>query len=90
MRRLNLVMQELDRVKRERDELMQRLQLSTKEQSEITRMLNSEDNVDKVNKYMQDDLAYERDRNHKIKSQIKELDLYRNELIKDFSKLAEL
>jgi hypothetical protein len=53
-------------------------------------MLNSEDNVDKVNKYMQDDLAYERDRNHKIKSQIKELDLYRNELIKDFSKLAEL
>ena len=30
-------------------------------------MLNNEDNVDKVNKYMQDDLAYEKDRNQKIK-----------------------
>ena len=46
-------------------------------------MLNNEDNVDKVNKYMQDDLAYEKDRNHKIKQQIKELDLFKNELIRD-------
>lgn len=30
-------------------------------------MVNGEDNVDKVNKYMGDDLHYERDRNHKIK-----------------------
>ena len=46
-------------------------------------MLNNEDNVDKVNKYMQDDLAYEKDRNQKIKQQIKELDLFKNELIRD-------
>jgi hypothetical protein len=38
-------------------------------------MMNNEDNVDKVNKYMQDDLIYERDRNQAIKSQIKDLDL---------------
>jgi hypothetical protein len=44
-------------------------------------MVNGEDNVDKVNKYMQDDLAYERDRNLKIKHQIKELESYKAELI---------
>ena len=48
--------------------MLSRLQYSTKEAQEINRMLNNEDNVDKVNKYMQDDLAYERDRNHKIKN----------------------
>lgn len=29
-------------------------------------MINNEGNIDKVNKYMQDDLIYERDRNYKI------------------------
>lgn len=50
-------------------------------------MINSDDNVDKVNKYMSDDLVYERDRNHKLKSKIKELDIYRNELIHELRKL---
>ena len=30
-------------------------------------MINCDDNVDKVNKYMKDDLIYERDKNAKIK-----------------------
>jgi hypothetical protein len=29
-------------------------------------MLNGDDKVDKVNRYMQDDLVYERDRNAKL------------------------
>jgi hypothetical protein len=29
----------------------------------IQRMINGEDNIDKVNKYMQEDLTYERGRN---------------------------
>jgi hypothetical protein len=33
----------------------------------LHRMINGEDNVDKVNKYMSDDLTYERDRNQKLK-----------------------
>lgn len=36
---------------------------------------------------MRDDLVYERDRNHKVKQQIKELDLYRNELMSELRKL---
>lgn len=52
-------------------------------------MINSEDNVDKVNKFMNDDLLYERDRNHKIKQQIKELDLYRNDLIAELRRFQE-
>ena len=52
-------------------------------------MINGEDNVDKVNKYMQEDLGYERDRNQKLKSQIKEYDEYKNELIKELRKLED-
>jgi hypothetical protein len=38
---------------------------------------------------MSDDLVYERDRNHKLKLKIKELDLYRNELINELRKIQE-
>jgi hypothetical protein len=38
-----------------------------KESTEYYDILNSEDNVDRVNKYMKDDLAYERERNQKLK-----------------------
>ena len=87
MRRLNLVMQELERVTKEKDEIYSRLRHSTKEVGDLQGLINSEDNVDKVNKYMSDDLVYERDRNHKLKSKIKELDLYRNELIHELRKI---
>lgn len=33
------------------------------ESSDIHKAINGEDNVDRVNRYMQDDLALERDRN---------------------------
>jgi hypothetical protein len=52
MRRLNLVIQELERVNREKDELYARLKLSAKDSSELQRVLNGEENIDKVNKYM--------------------------------------
>lgn len=52
-------------------------------------MINGEDNVDKVNKYMNDDLVYERDRNHKIKQQIKDLDVYRSDLIAELRKITD-
>ena len=89
MRRLNLVIQELERVNREKDDLYARLKHTVKETSEVQRLVNGEDNVDKVNKYMQDDLAYERDRNLKVKSQIKELDLYRQDLLIQVRRLQE-
>ncbi len=38
---------------------------------------------------MNDDLVYERDRNHKLKNKIKELDIYRNELIHELRKIQE-
>jgi hypothetical protein len=52
MRRLNLVIQELERVTREKDDLYSRLKQQAKDSTEIQRLLNGEDNVDKVNKYM--------------------------------------
>lgn len=67
MRRLNLVIQELDRVNREKEDFILRLKQTAKESGELQKIINEEDNVDKVNKYMNDDLIYERDRNHKIK-----------------------
>lgn len=87
MRRLNLVIQELERVNKEKEDIYLRLKHSAKEVGELQNMINSDDNVDKVNKYMSDDLVYERDRNHKLKSKIKELDIYRNELIHELRKL---
>jgi hypothetical protein len=59
MRRLNLVLQELDRVSKEKEEIQKRLQQYAKETMNLQRMINGEDNIDKVNRYMQEDLAYE-------------------------------
>ena len=67
MRRLNLVHQELERINREKGELQSQLTHWMKISTETYDALNRDDNVDRVNKYMKDDLAYERDRNHKLK-----------------------
>ena len=82
-------MQEHDRVKREKEDIYQRLKQSAIEASELKKLLQSEDNVDKVNNYMNEDLVYERDRNHKVKQQIKDLDLYRTDLINELRKLQD-
>lgn len=86
MRRLNLVIQELERVNREKEELKVRLGYQAQQRAELDRMVKNEDETDKVNRFMSDDLAYEKDRNYKIKQQIKEIDVYRNELLKDLRK----
>ena len=59
MRRLNLVLQELDRVCKEKEEIQSRLQMSAKDSMNLQRMINGEDNMDKVNRYMQEDLGFE-------------------------------
>ena len=74
MRRLNLVLQELDRVKSEKDDIQTQLAVASKNTQDLQRQINSEDNVDKVNRYMQDDLAYERDRNQAARQKIKEVE----------------
>lgn len=57
------------------------------EASELQKILSTEDNVDKVNNYMREDIIFERDKNHKVKQQIKELDLYRGDLIAELRML---
>jgi hypothetical protein len=73
MRRLNLVHQELERINREKAELTAKLTHAMKSSTETYDILNKDDNVDRVNKYMKDDLLFERDRNQKLKAQIQEL-----------------
>lgn len=55
----------------------------------IQRMINGEDNIDKVNKYMQEDLTYERGRNQKLQISLQEQDAYKNELITELRKVDE-
>ena len=52
-------------------------------------MIHGEDNIDKVNKYMNEDLSYERDRNQKLKSNIMEQEQYQNELIVELRKIED-
>lgn len=65
------------------------MQHYTKETLNLQRMINGEDNVDKVNKYMQEDLSFERERNQKLKNQIKEHELYRNDLLQELRKIED-
>ena len=86
MRRLNLVLQELDRVQKEKDELMERMDARQADQINLQRILDGENKFDKVNKYLQDDLAYERDRNIKDRNKTKEEEKYTNELLRELRK----
>lgn len=86
MRRLNLVLQELDRVQKEKDELMERMDARQADQINLQRILDGENKFDKVNRYLQDDLAYERDRNIKVRNKIKEEEKYTNELLRELRK----
>lgn len=54
----------MERVKREKEELFLRFNYASKENNELQNILKEENNIDKVNKYMKDDLIYEKDRNH--------------------------
>ena len=70
MRRLNLVHQELERITSEKSNLQSQLTSWMKQSAEVYDLLHNEDNVDRVNNYMHDDLTYERERNFKLKAQI--------------------
>ena len=48
-KRLNLVLQELDRVNRDRSNLVQKASTVESEVTNLQRMLNSEDDADKMN-----------------------------------------
>jgi hypothetical protein len=67
MRRLNLVHQELERINREKGELQSQLNTLVAHSSEAYDNLHLEENVDRSNKYMKDDLSYERERNQQLK-----------------------
>jgi hypothetical protein len=67
MRRLNLVHQELERINREKGELQSQLNTLVAHSSEAYDHLHLEENLDRSNKYMKDDLSYERERNQQLK-----------------------
>ena len=52
-------------------------------------MINGEDDLDKVNRYMQDDLAYERDRNLSLQGKLKEEDEVKANLQREMEKTAD-
>ena len=52
----------------------------------MQRILEGENKFDKVNKYLQDDLTYERDRNLKVRQKIKEEEMTTNELLRELRK----
>ena len=89
MRRLNLVLQELDRVQKEKEELQHAYVQSCKQTHEMQRILNDEDNVDKTNRYMHDDLAYEKDRNDQLREKVKEEDLVKAKMLKELDLMRE-
>lgn len=65
---------------------MERMDARQADQINLQRILDGENKFDKVNKYLQDDLAYERDRNIKVRNKIKEEEKYTNELLRELRK----
>mgnify|MGYP000754813636 CR=1 FL=1 len=80
-RRLNLVLQELDRVNRDRGALVQKLNLQEQEISQMQAKLNNEDDADKLNSHLQMDVNGHRDTNTGIKRSIQDTDMARTDAI---------
>jgi hypothetical protein len=57
--------------------------------SEQYDLLHKEENVDRVNKYMKDDLAYEKDRNQKLKGAMVDLSSHILAMKEDIRRLEE-
>jgi len=55
----------------------------------LQRRLNDEDNVDKANRYMHDDLSYEKDRNDSLREKVKEEEMIKNKLLKELDLMRE-
>jgi hypothetical protein len=80
-RRLNLVLQELDRVNRDRSNLSQKLGIGQKDVDQMKRMLQEEDLDDKINRDLQMDLNATRDANKDTKVRIADVDHQRADAI---------
>jgi len=87
MRRLNLVLQELERVTYEKNGLLDQVEGSSKDIDEMHRIINSEDNTDKINRYMQDDLAIERQQNTELRDRIKDNERTSSNLVQELKKI---
>ena len=73
-RRLNLVLQELDRVNRDKSNLQQKFTIQDKEIGQMRRLIESDSDKDKVNAEIQMDVNGLRDGNVGIKHRITETD----------------
>jgi len=89
MRRLNLVLQELERIQKEKDELKKQYIAACKTSQELQQLVNGEDNMDKANRYMHDDLAYEKDRNSKLHAKVQDEELVKNRLLAELGQQRE-
>lgn len=87
MRRLNLVLQELERVTQEKNSLLDQVDGSSKDIDEMHRIINSEDNTDKINRYMQEDLSLERQQNTELRDRIKDNERTSANLVQELKKL---
>jgi hypothetical protein len=68
------VLQELDRVNRDRSSLSQKFNIAAKDVLQMKRMLNEEDLDDKINRDLQMDLNTLRDKNKEAKLRIADID----------------
>ena len=80
-KRLNLVLAELDRVNRDRSNLVQKVSVIEQDVKMMQRQLNSEDNADQINNDLQLNLNGQRDSNRGLKVRISETDMTRSEAI---------
>lgn len=60
---------------------------SSKDIDDMHRVINGEDNTDKVNRYMQDDLAVERNQNNDLRDRIKDNERTSSNLVQELKKL---
>ncbi len=68
------MLQELDRVNRDRSSLSQKFNIAAKDVLQMKRMLNEEDLDDKINRDLQMDLNTLRDKNKEAKLRIADID----------------
>lgn len=80
-KRLNLVLTELDRVNRDRSNLVQKVSVVDQDVKTMQRQLGNEDGADAINNDLQHNLNGQREQNTGIKSCIADTDMTRTEAI---------
>ena len=75
------MLQELDRVNRDRSNLAQKFNIAEKDMIEMRRMLREEDMDDKVNRDLQMELNTQKDKNKETKLRLADLDRRRADAI---------